>query len=267
MFQFALTTGVRGWMFQAHKPFIDERVVRRVSGTRAGTMVGSTLSGPLPGMALTPAMLLHLQVRPLHALPLFLSFFDSYADEPTSCRVQTPAAGAKMSRGEFVRLSRAVAHVRSRCDGDAATLCTLLHAQPSAAAINQAREWLAKEGKGGAAHVALDSVDTAAVARVLLDGLRQLDDPLLTHKLREAFAAAVNINDYKSRLYVLRLLLERLPEPNLKLVKDIVGLFASVVGDDASALDGTRLAPALGALGPVRHPVVCRWTMALPIAH
>jgi hypothetical protein len=176
-------------------------------------------------LALTPAMLQHLQ---------------------------TPAAGPKMSRGEFTRLARAVGRLRVHCDGDAASLAAALASSPSAASVAHAREWLSKETTAaGVAAAALDGLEASAVAHVLLDGLRALDDPLLTNKLREAFAAAVNIQDYKSRLYVLRLLLERLPEPNLKLVKDLVGLLGAVAGEHTSAMEAKRLTPMLAALGPL----------------
>ena len=51
-------------------------------------------------------------------------------------------------------------------------------------------------------------ITAGCLSSVALSLLGDLDDVLLTSKLHEAFLAAIKIQDYRSRLYVLRLLLE-----------------------------------------------------------
>lgn len=66
----------------------------------------------------------------------------------------------------------------------------LLSAKPPTVALSRARKWLTAYDKP--AQVALAALQPAAVAWVLLEGLQELEDPLLTSKLYDAFAAAVS---------------------------------------------------------------------------
>ena len=77
------------------------------------------------------------------------------------------------------------------------------------------------ETRGGAA----DPVDAASrgitagtLGSACVNLLNDLEDCLLTGKLHEAFLAAVKISDYRSRLYVMRLLLDRVPAATSALV-------------------------------------------------
>ena len=81
------------------------------------------------------------------------------------------------------------------------------------------------ETMGGAA----DPVDAASrgitagtLGSACVNLLKDLRDCLLTSKLHEAFLAAVKISDYRSRLYVMRLLLDRVPADRLLVESDLV---------------------------------------------
>ena len=121
------------------------------------------------------------------------------------------------------------------------------------------------ETMGGAA----DPVDAASrgitagtLGSACVNLLNDLEDCLLTGKLHEAFLAAVKISDYRSRLYVLRLLLDRVPADRLHAAKALVTALALSRrdADAAEKNDGTRdvsrdetrraLDPVLRALAP-----------------
>jgi hypothetical protein len=98
---------------------------------------------------------------------------------------------------------------------------------------------------GGAA----DPVDAASrgitagtLGSACVNLLNDLEDCLLTGKLHEAFLAAVKISDYRSRLYVLRLLLDRVPADRLHAAKALVTALALSRrdADAAEKNDGTR---------------------------
>ena len=89
------------------------------------------------------------------------------------------------------------------------------------------------------------------LSSLILKLLHDLDDVLLTSKLHEAFLAAIKIQDYRSRLYVLRLLLERVPADRMAATSALVEVLAKVTGhlrgggeggdvenDAASSLEG-----------------------------
>ena len=98
--------------------------------------------------------------------------------------------------------------------------------------------------------------------------LNDLTDCLLTGKLHEAFLAAVKISDYRSRLYVMRLLLDRVPADRLHATKALVAALALSRRDhdaaekkkndgvplpddaDAARSGGSSLDPVLRALVP-----------------
>ena len=100
------------------------------------------------------------------------------------------------------------------------------------------------ETMGGAA----DPVDAASrgitagtLGSACVNLLNDLEDCLLTGKLHEAFLAAVKISDYRSRLYVLRLLLDRVPADRLHAAKALVTALALSRrdADAAEKNDGT----------------------------
>lgn len=125
------------------------------------------------------------------------------------------------------------------------------------------------ETRGGAA----DPVDAASrgitagtLGSACVNLLNDLTDCLLTGKLHEAFLAAVKISDYRSRLYVMRLLLDRVPADRLHATKALVAALAlsrrdhdaaekndgTPLPDDADAArsGGSSLDPVLRALVP-----------------
>ena len=125
------------------------------------------------------------------------------------------------------------------------------------------------ETMGGAA----DPVDAASrgitagtLGSACVNLLNDLEDCLLTGKLHEAFLAAVKISDYRSRLYVMRLLLDRVPADRLHATKALVAALAlsrrdhdaaekndgTPLPDDADAArsGGSSLDPVLRALVP-----------------
>ena len=70
-------------------------------------------------------------------------------------------------------------------------------------------------------------ITAGCLSSVALSLLGDLEDVLLTSKLHEAFLAAVKIQDYRSRLYVLRLLLERVPSDRLAATRHLVEVLAA----------------------------------------
>ena len=69
-------------------------------------------------------------------------------------------------------------------------------------------------------------ITAGTLGAVCVSLLNDLSDCLLTAKLHEAFLAAVKIGDYRSRLYVMRLLLDRVPADRLSAVKALVQALA-----------------------------------------
>ena len=78
-------------------------------------------------------------------------------------------------------------------------------------------------------------ITAGCLSSVALSLLGDLDDVLLTSKLHEAFLAAIKIQDYRSRLYVLRLLLERVPSDRLAATRHLVEVLAVMRSDAAKA--------------------------------
>ena len=78
-------------------------------------------------------------------------------------------------------------------------------------------------------------ITAGCLSSVALSLLGDLEDVLLTSKLHEAFLAAVKIQDYRSRLYVLRLLLERVPSDRLAATRHLVEVLAALRSDAAKA--------------------------------
>ena len=69
-------------------------------------------------------------------------------------------------------------------------------------------------------------VTASCLSSACLQLLDDLEDVLLTSKLHEAFVAAVKIQDYRSRLYVMRLLLDRVPADRLHAARVLVEVLA-----------------------------------------
>jgi hypothetical protein len=116
---------------------------------------------------------------------------------------------------------------------------------------------------GGAA----DPVDAASrgitagtLGSACVNLLNDLEDCLLTGKLHEAFLAAVKISDYRSRLYVLRLLLDRVPADRLHAAKALVTALALSRrdADAAEKNDGTRCFPRRDPSRPVERVEIAR---------
>ena len=100
------------------------------------------------------------------------------------------------------------------------------------------------ETMGGAA----DPVDAASrgitagtLGSACVNLLKDLRDCLLTSKLHEAFLAAVKISDYRSRLYVMRLLLDRVPADRLHATKALVTALALSRRDAGAAKNDDRV--------------------------
>ena len=111
------------------------------------------------------------------------------------------------------------------------------------------------ETRGGAA----DPVDAASrgitagtLGSACVNLLNDLTDCLLTGKLHEAFLAAVKISDYRSRLYVMRLLLDRVPADRLHATKALVAALALSRRDHDAAEKRKRRRPPSRALGRAR---------------
>ena len=71
-----------------------------------------------------------------------------------------------------------------------------------------------------------EGVTASCLSSACLQLLDDLEDVLLTSKLHEAFVAAVKIQDYRSRLYVMRLLLDRVPADRLHAARVLVEVLA-----------------------------------------
>ena len=66
------------------------------------------------------------------------------------------------------------------------------------------------------------------LSSLILKHLNDLEDVLLTAKLYDAFVAAIKIKEHRSRLYVLRLLLERVPADRLGALRALVDVLAKL---------------------------------------
>ena len=110
-------------------------------------------------------------------------------------------------------------------------------ADRGADAVADAREYAREEILDACAKDArARGIAPGVLSTLILELLRELDDSLLTGKLHEAFAAAVKIKDYRSRLYVTRLLLDRLPADRRAALDALVRVLARV----APRLDAPR---------------------------
>ena len=78
-------------------------------------------------------------------------------------------------------------------------------------------------------------ITAGCLSSVALSLLGDLEDVLLTSKLHVSFLAAIEIEDYRSRLYVLRLLLERVPSDRLAATRHLVEVLAAMRSDAAKA--------------------------------
>ena len=64
----------------------------------------------------------------------------------------------------------------------------------------------------------------ALVLRIMLKHLDALSDGLVPSKLVEAFVQAIKTEHYESRLYILRVLLERVPKPRMEVLTELTEL-------------------------------------------
>ena len=78
-------------------------------------------------------------------------------------------------------------------------------------------------------------ITAGCLSSVALSLLGDLEDVLLTSKLHVSFLAAIKIEDYRSRLYVLRLLLDRVPSDRLAATRHLVEVLAAMRSDAAKA--------------------------------
>ena len=79
-------------------------------------------------------------------------------------------------------------------------------------------------------------ITAGCLSSVALSLLGDLEDVLLTSKLHVSFLAAMKIEDYRTRLYVLRLLLlDRLPSDRLAATRHLVEVLAAMRSDAAKA--------------------------------
>jgi hypothetical protein len=99
---------------------------------------------------------------------------------------------------------------------------------------------LEKGAKAKASEASERGITAGCLSSVVLKLLNDLDDVLCTGKVYAAFMAAVRITGYRERLYVMRLLLERVPADRMETLKNLVGVVASAtsVEDGANAGGG-----------------------------
>ena len=99
---------------------------------------------------------------------------------------------------------------------------------------------LEKGAKAKASEASERGITAGCLSSVVLKLLNDLDDVLCTGKVYAAFMAAVRITGYRERLYVMRLLLERVPADRMETLKNLVGVVANAtsVEDGANAGGG-----------------------------
>ena len=99
---------------------------------------------------------------------------------------------------------------------------------------------LEKGAKAKASEASERGITAGCLSSLVLKLLNDLDDVLCTGKVYAAFMAAVRITGYRERLYVMRLLLERVPADRMETLKNLVGVVASAtsVEDGANAGGG-----------------------------
>ena len=123
--------------------------------------------------------------------------------------------------------------------------------------IAQAESYVLEKGaKASASEASERGITAGCLSSVVLKLLAELDDVLCMGKLFDAMMAAVKIQEYRSRLYVLRLLLERLPADRLETLKHLVGVVANATGE--YDVDGARGGVSLDFLVRVLGPRIMR---------
>ena len=116
-----------------------------------------------------------------------------------------------------------------RTEGEAGVLFSSLkgNTTSSPSGILQAATYVETRGVNACPVDAYNAGITAStLSAVCVNLLHDLSDCLLTTKLHEAFLAAVKISDYRSRLYVMRLLLDRVPADRLNATKSLITALA-----------------------------------------
>eukprot|EP00899_Mesostigma_viride_P005415 jgi/Mesvir1/14875/Mv05485-RA.2 len=165
------------------------------------------------------------------------------------------SAGAKRrSRPEYDRIRRAINYLDSTA-ADISGLFTTPALPSDIAAAQELFEKSDSRGRQLTTGAAGRKVNPHAVAYLLLAYLEDLDDPLLTSKLHDAFNAAIKIKDFRSRLYVLRLLLDRLPASNASLLELLMGFLSKLVSADSNTAHPSSLQTLARVFGP---PLLCR---------
>ena len=126
--------------------------------------------------------------------------------------------------------------------------------------IAQAESYVLEKGaKASASEASERGITAGCLSSVVLKLLAELDDVLCMGKLFDAMMAAVKIQEYRSRLYVLRLLLERLPADRLETLKHLVGVVANATGGASGPdVDGAQGGVSLDFLVRVLGPRIMR---------
>ena len=99
---------------------------------------------------------------------------------------------------------------------------------------------LEKGAKAKASEASERGITAGCLSSVVLKLLNDLDDVLCTGKVYAAFMAAVRITGYRERLYVMRLLLERVPADRMETLKNLVGVVANATSVEDGANAGRR---------------------------
>ena len=117
---------------------------------------------------------------------------------------------------------------------------------------------LEKGAKAKASEASERGITAGCLSSVVLKLLNDLDDVLCTGKVYAAFMAAVRITGYRERLYVMRLLLERVPADRMETLKNLVGVVANATSVEDGANAGGGGGVSLDFLTRVLAPRVMR---------
>ena len=111
--------------------------------------------------------------------------------------------------------------------------------------IAEAESYVLEKGaKAKASEASERGITAGCLSSLVLKLLNDLDDVLCTGKVYAAFMAAVRITGYRERLYVMRLLLERVPADRMETLKNLVGVVASATSvEDGANAGGGAVSP------------------------
>lgn len=123
--------------------------------------------------------------------------------------------------------------------------------------IAAAERWLAKEDDQC---ISKHSLSHYAMASILMRQLKNLNGALLTSSLHQYFMTIAESRNIESQLYVMRLLIHRLPENNYRLLRDMALLLFK------QADFGNNWAQVL-KLGSLFGPLIMKQDYSLAVVH